>query len=91
MANFIKDPDAVLDYSVDWSDWLATDEVISTSTWAASDGITIETSGKTDTFATVWLSGGTAGVTYSLVNTITTNNTPARIDERTISIKVQER
>ena len=34
---FTKDPDAVLDYSVDWSLWLAGDE-ISTSEWILEEG-----------------------------------------------------
>jgi len=36
MTTFIKDPDAVLDYSVDWSKWLAGDQ-IQTSAWSVSD------------------------------------------------------
>ena len=36
MTTFLKDPDAVLDYSVDWSKWLAGDQ-IETSTWFVSD------------------------------------------------------
>ena len=91
MANFIKDPQSKLDYSVDWSDWLASGEEIATSTWQSLDGLVIETSGFTGTFAVVWVSGGTAGTTYRLTNTMTTNNSPARIDQRTITIKVQER
>ena len=38
---FTKDPDAVLDYSVDWSLWLAGDE-ISTSEWLLEEGATLE-------------------------------------------------
>ena len=36
MTTFLKDPDAVLDYSVDWSKWLAGDQ-IQTSAWLVSD------------------------------------------------------
>ena len=39
---FTKDPDAVLDYSVDWSLWLAGDE-ISTSEWLLEEGATHRT------------------------------------------------
>ena len=38
---FTKDPDAVLDYSVDWSLWLAGDQ-ISSSEWILEPGATIE-------------------------------------------------
>jgi len=40
MTRFLKDPDAVLDYGFDWSDWLADGETISTSTWTVETGIT---------------------------------------------------
>ena len=38
---FTKDPDAVLDYSVDWSLWLAGD-TISSSEWLLDDGGVLE-------------------------------------------------
>ena len=91
MANFIKDPQAKLDFTVDWSDWLGLNEIIVSSSWSSPDGLTIETSGYDSNYAVVWLSGGTAGTTYRLINTITTNSSPARIDQRTITIKAQER
>ena len=47
---FTKDPDAVLDYSVDWTLWLAGDQ-ISTSEWILENGAAIElvTDAKTAT------------------------------------------
>ena len=91
MADFTKDPNAVLDYSFDWSDWLAEFEEISTSTWVNPDGITINTSAKTATSTVVWLSGGTAGKTYRLTNRIVTTSNPTRTDDRTMTIEVSER
>lgn len=90
MTSFLKDPAAVLDYELDWSTWLATvSDTIATSTWTADTGITVDDESNTTTTATVWLSGGTAGVTYSLVNRITTAG--GRTDERTITVAVRER
>jgi len=80
---FLKDADAVLDYSVDWSDWLGTD-TISTSTWTVPTGITKNSDSKTDTATTVWLSGGTSGTNYALANKIVT--AAGRTEERTITI-----
>lgn len=88
-ALFIKDPNAVLDYKIDWASWLATSETISTSTFTVSAGITKDSESNTTTTATVWLSGGTAGTTYTATNRITTNQ--SRTDERTIEIRVEER
>lgn len=78
-----------VDYTVDWSPDMAADEIISTSTWAADDGITVETDSKTNQSTTVWVSGGTAGVKYKVTNTIVTNNNPARTLQKTLVIPVK--
>lgn len=87
---FTKDPDAVLDYSVDWLLWLAGDQ-ISTSEWLLEGGALLEkvTDTKTATKATIWVQGGQAGTTYLVTNRIAT--VAGRTDDRSISIKVQER
>jgi hypothetical protein len=70
-AELTKDPDAVLDYQVDWSAWLGVD-TISTSTWVVPTGITKNSDTKTTTTATIWLRGGTAGTLYLVTNRIVT-------------------
>lgn len=91
MANFIKSPVANLDFAVDWSDWLSDGETIVNSSWASPDGLVVETSSYNNTQSVVWVSDGVANNTYRMINTITTSSTPARIDQRTVTIKVQER
>ena len=81
---FQKDPDAVLDYMVDWTRWLGTD-TIATSDWIVPTGITETTATATTTTATIWLSGGTPGVSYSIVNRIITS--AGRADDRTIVVE----
>lgn len=66
-----KDAGEVLDYQIDWSDELGSD-TISTSTWTVPGGITKDRDTKTDTTATIWLSGGTDGASYVLVNLVVT-------------------
>lgn len=90
MANsFTKDPNATLDYLVNWSTWLNGD-TISASTWAIPSGLTQPFSAtNTTTTATVWLAGGTAGDTYSVVNHITTAG--GRQNDATLKIFIQER
>ena len=73
-----KDPLAVLDYTIDWTQWLSTD-TISTSSWTCDTGITIQASSNTTTGATVWLAGGTNGTTYRVTNTIRTAGGRTRI------------
>ena len=91
MADFIKDSNAVLDYGFDWSDWLQTGETIVTSTWINPDSITVVTSSNLAASTVIWVSGGTAGKSYRLTNRIVTNNSPARTDDRTLLIEVQDR
>jgi len=97
---FTKDPDAVLDYKFDFkastnssgsSDWLASAEVISSHTIDADTGITVDSSALSDTntSVTAWLSGGTAGTAYDVRCEIVTD--ASRTDERTITIRVEER
>jgi len=91
MANdnqFTKDPDSTLDYKIDWSAWLGSD-TINTSTWTVPSGITKVSDTHDDTSTTIWLSGGTVGTWYQLTNRITTAN--GRTVERSIWIKVVER
>ena len=86
--SFIKDPDAVLDYTIDWSAWLDGDP-ISTSEWAVTTGITADSDTNDTDSATIWLSGGTAGSSYAATNSIVT--AAGREDDRTIYIVVLEK
>jgi hypothetical protein len=86
--SFTKDPNAVLDYQIDWSTWLGTD-TISSATWTVATGLTKTTDSKTTTTTTVWLSGGTAGTTYSVACRIVTAG--GRTDDRTVQIKVEDK
>jgi len=87
MANivFLKYATSVLDYQIDWSTWLGTD-TISTSTWAADTGLTVDSESETTTSATVWISGGTVDAVYKLINTIVTAG--GRTKEQVIHIQV---
>lgn len=89
MTTFIKDPDAVLDYKIDWSDWLEPlTDTIAASSWTADTGITIDSNSFDDDETVVWLSGGTTGTKYGVTNHITTAG--GREDDRTIYIKIRE-
>jgi hypothetical protein len=86
-----KDPNATLDYQIDWSNWLATGESIVSAVWTVT-GATLTTSVATAKAATVWLSGGTVGTLISATCRITTDSAPvARIDDRTLLLTVSER
>jgi len=85
---FLKDPDATLDFNIDWSDWLNGDYIMIVN-WTVPTGLTKISQSHTNTVATVWLSGGTLKVEYDVACMITTSE--GRRDERTISIKVTQR
>jgi len=87
MTTFRKDPEAVLDYHVDWSDWLGIDTIAS-SLWSCSDsGITIDSDSTTATVTTVWLSGGTVDEEYEVVNHIVTS--AGREEDKTLTIRMR--
>ena len=92
LKTFIKDPDSKLDYTLDWSKWLGSD-TISTSTWLfdPSTGLT-DTAPTVDTAAkrtTVFLAGGSVGTTYRVTNRITT--AAGRIVDRSFNLLIAER
>jgi hypothetical protein len=84
-----KDPDAFLDYGVNWTAWLAEGETIAASEWEIEDGVTGSSESFTDTTTTVWVADGTVGTVYTLTNRITTSE--GRIDDRSLRIQIRQR
>lgn len=74
---FIKDPDAKLDYSVNWAEYLQTGETIdeTSSTWevvgANATDLSLSRQQLVGAVASVVVSGGVAGQTYQLKNKVT--------------------
>lgn len=83
-----KDPNAVIDYWIDWSKWLRDGDTILVSEWEVPDGIEVDSETNSTTLTTIWLSGGIAGQSYSLTNRITTSQ--GRTQDKTITIIVKE-
>lgn len=86
------DPNAVLDYPVDWSDWLPPGDSIVDATVTAADGITVGTVDVQPQAVIAWLSGGVAsskGTKYDVNYHIVTAE--GREDDRTITLVVKER
>lgn len=88
----IKDPDAVLDYRWEWSDWLdgsdgiASHEVILP---VADGGLVVDSSEHDATGITAWISGGQLGADVWVTGRITT--TEGRTDDRSLRFRVQDR
>jgi len=96
MTNFVSDgsfipdapnkgPDSLIDYGVDWSNWLADSETISISVWIVPTGLTLESESNTTTASAIFISGGALGEVYTLTNRITTNH--GRTEDRSMLIK----
>ena len=88
----IKDPEAVVDYTSDWSATLSSSspsDTISTSAWAVNNGVTVDLDTNTTTTTTAWVSGGTKWTIASLINTVTT--AAGRTYERTIYLTLQDK
>lgn len=90
-----KDPNDVADYVINWAEdddgnpGLAAGDPLSSSTWIVPDGITKDSDTFDDETTTIWLSGGTAGETYSLINRVTTSG--GRTFDQTGKLKMKER
>ena len=84
-----KDPQEVLDYTIDWSARIDDNDVIETSTFTlvSGSGLTLGSQSNDDTSTTVWLSAGTLGTTYEILNHIITED--GREMEQTVKIKIK--
>lgn len=81
------DPDAIVDYVVDWEKWLAGD-TISTSAWQITNATEASSSNDTTT-ATVFVQGATRGKWVTMRNRITTAG--GRTEDRTLKARAREK
>lgn len=84
-----KDPNDVVDYTIDWSRYLSRiGDTILVSAWIVPLGIVMQTETNNPTSTTIWLSGGTTGSLYELTNRI--NTVGGRQLDKTITIRVRD-
>jgi hypothetical protein len=93
-----NDPEAKLDYSIDWKDWIVGSDYIVNAHWTistitndpspmtqwASNVMTVATS-----LCTAYIQAGSTGNTYTITNRITTSN--GIREERFFRIVVKDR
>jgi hypothetical protein len=93
MTLLLKDPGAVLDYSIDWGADYLDGDMLAGSEWSVEPdepgGVTVAGSDFDATSSSVKAAGGAAGSIYKLVNRVTLQS--GRVDERSIVIRVEER
>ena len=98
-----KDPDEILDYSVDWSRWLNNGVIISTVSWFVDNASNVKTAftngstvnglqnvvaTHTSTVATINLALGTNNVEYKIYCRITDSS--GSVAERVIKLRIKE-
>lgn len=82
-----KAANAHLDYSFDWTAWLAAlSDSITAFELVVPSGITLQSSLRVGGVVTAWMEGGKPGATYPVRCRITTAG--GREDERTIMVMV---
>lgn len=82
-----QDKDAFLDYSFDWSDWLASGDTIQTSSWTAGVGITLSNSSTVGAVTSIWAQGGTPGLWYAIKNSVISAS--GRKDDRVLKLHIR--
>src|SRR5215468_28187 len=98
-----KDPDEVLDYTINWYGRLAGDTIV-TSTWEifpsggtlnhdsdsiGSGGPDNSTLTVANTATTIWLSGGATGDTYTITNHIVTAGN--RHEDQSVRLQIKDK
>ena len=86
---YIHDPDAILDYYIDWSAWLAGDP-LTLSTWDTPDtAVSLSQEALLGGVTQVWVTGGLAGTVVPLTNHIVTGG--GREEDRTLYLIVRHK
>jgi hypothetical protein len=93
MSFLMKDPDAALDYSIDWGAEYLGGDLLADSEWSVNPaepgGVAIVGSDYNSTTTSVKAAGGIAGRIYKLVNHVTLES--GRVDNRSIVLRVEKR
>jgi len=93
MNYLLKDPEAVLDYSVDWGAEYLAGDLLADSAWSVEPdepgGVTVQASDFDATTTSVTAAGGVAGHVYRLINAVEMQS--GRADMRSIVLRLEPR
>lgn len=90
VARISKDPDALLDYAVDWqSEWLPEGDRVIAASAQVESGLTLSFQTLVSGVHVIWLDGGTVGQSYTVVSRITTED--GRRNDFTFVVDIRER
>jgi hypothetical protein len=92
MSFYLKDPQATVDYAIDWALYLDGKAIVA-SAWsvapAEAGGVAVEEASFDGTRTAVRASGGRAGHVYSLANQIALSDGSS--DQRSVTLRVEQR
>ena len=92
MSLYLKDPDAAVDYAIDWTPYLD-GRTIAASSWSVTPeeagGAAIDETRFEPGRTAVRVSGGVAGHGYSLANHVTLSDGSS--DDRSLTLRVEQR
>jgi hypothetical protein len=93
MTLLLKDPEAALDYAVDWGAEYLNGDTLATSDWRVTPveigGISVNRSDFGPTVSTATAAGGVAGHVYQLTNHVTLAS--GLTDSRSVVLRVEKR
>ncbi|KPF59033.1 hypothetical protein IP88_16370 [alpha proteobacterium AAP81b] len=93
MAVFLKDPQAVVDYAIDWNAGYLAGQTIAASEWAiapaGADAPQILAAIIDKARTVVTLGGGAAGKVYRITNRVAFSD--GRRDERSLTVRIDDR
>jgi hypothetical protein len=88
LAVFYKQPSEVLDYDIDFTEWMTPGDSIATATATSDAGITLGATTIIGYVVKQWVSGGTDGNSYKVTVKVTTNG--GRVKEADFRVRVRE-
>ncbi len=93
MSTYLKAPDAVLDYAIDWAAGYLDVQTLTTSAWSVMPtepgGLAVQTQSFTTTKTTATMIGGVAGHLYHIANHVVFSD--GRAETRSLSVRVELR
>ena len=92
LGKFIKSPDEIKRYSIDYSNWLDTGEYLASATVTRTPStglmtINVEAIAANDVDVSFFVSGGVAGTSYKLLVRAVTTNGQAKEDTITLEVR----
>ena len=90
-TSYVKDPDSVLDFGFNWTDWLKEggEDTIETYFLYPYGDITIDSHSEDTGIVTMWLSGGKVGTTCRIICRVVTSN--GRTEDQTMEIRIRNK